>query len=121
MKKFLTVAAMVLAIAVTVSSVPAVSAAEVNDVPMGVYSVVTDDDGTEQMVGAPDENEVENAQEYELYVDRKEVLSVGASGDSSKRYHVDFMLPDTTNEVYLTGLSADKVEEIQQKIIDSYV
>ena len=121
MKKFLTVAAMVLATAVTVSSVPAVSAAEVNDVPMGVYSVVTDDDGTEQMVGAPDENEVENAQEYELYVDRKEVLSVGASGDSSKRYHVDFMLPDTTNEVYLTGLSADKVEEIQQKIIDSYV
>ena len=121
MKKFLTVAAMVLATAVTVSSVPAVSAAEVNYVPMGVYSVVTDDDGTEQMVGAPDENEVENAQEYELYVDRKEVLSVGASGDSSKRYHVDFMLPDTTNEVYLTGLSADKVEEIQQKIIDSYV
>ena len=57
MKKFLTVAAMVLATAVTVSSVPAVSAAEVNDVPMGVYSVVTDDDGTEQMVGAPDENE----------------------------------------------------------------
>ena len=121
MKKVLTVAAIALATAVTVSSVPAVSAAEVNDVPMGVYSVVTDDDGTEQMIGAPDENEVENAQEYELYVDRKEVLSVGASGDSSKRYHVDFMLPDTTNEVYLTGLSADKVEEIQQKIIDSYV
>lgn len=121
MKKFLTVAATVLAIAVTVSSVPAVSAAEVNDVPMGVYSVVTDDDGTEQMIGAPDENEVENAQEYELYVDRKEVLSVGASGDSSKRYHVEFMLPDTTNEVYLTGLCADNVEEIQQKIIDSYV
>lgn len=121
MKKFLTVAATALAIAVTVSSVPVVSAAEVNDVPMGVYSVVTDDDGTEQMIGAPNENEVENAQEYELYVDRKEVLSVGASGDSSKRYYVDFMLPDTTNEVYLTGLSADNVEEIQQKIIDSYV
>lgn len=121
MKKFLTAAAMALAIAVTVSSVPAVSAAEVNDVPMGVYSVVTDDDGTEQMVGAPDENEVENAQEYELYVDRKEVLSVGASGDSSKRYHVDFMLPDTTNEVYLTGLSAENVEEVQQAIIENYI
>lgn len=121
MKKFLTVAAMALAIAVTVSSVPAVSAAEVNDVPMGVYSVVTDDDGTEQMIGAPDENEVENAQEYELYVDRKEVLSVGASGNSNKRFHVDFMIPDTTNEVYLTGLSAENVEEVQQAIIENYI
>ena len=121
MKKALTVAAVALAAAVIVTSMPAVSAAEINDVPMGVYSVVTDDDGTEQMVGAPDENEVDNSQEYELYVDHKEVLSVGASGDSSKRFHVEFMIPDTTNEVYLTGLCAENVDEIQQRIIDSYV
>ena len=31
------------------------------------------------------------------------------------------MLPDSSEEVYLTGLSAANVEEIQQAVLDSYI
>ena len=70
MKKLLTVIALVLAAALTA---PAVYAAETEEAPLGVYSVVTDDDSSEQLIGAPDTSDIEGAQEYELYIDRKEM------------------------------------------------
>lgn len=117
MKKLITAAVLLLTAALTASSV---SAAEIGTEPAGVYAVVTDGEGSEQLGGAPDVSRVEDAQAYELYVDRKEVLSVGASGASDKRYHAEFTLPGTRYEVYLAGLRSGDVEAIQQEILAHY-
>ena len=107
------------ALLAAVTAVPAVSAAEIKTEPVGVYAVVTD--GTEQRAGGTKSwEQLGEGQEYELYVQKQPVLSVGAAA-ADKRFHAEFMLPGTTYEVYLTGLSADNVAEIQQAVIDSYV
>lgn len=118
MKKLLTSVIFFIIAAMALSTV---SAAEVSDEPAGVYSVVTDKDGSETIDGAPDVDTVDDASEYELYIDRKKTLEVGASGSSDKRFHVEFMIPDTSLEVYLTGLCAENVNEIQQAILSSYI
>ena len=118
MKKLFAAVAFIIA---AVLAVPPVAAAEIPDEVLGVYSVITDKDGSEQIAGAPNVDRVEESQEYDLYVGSKEALSVGASGSSDKRFHVEFMLPDTAYEVYLAGLSAENVEEIQQDILANYI
>ncbi|MBQ7745585.1 MAG: dockerin type I repeat-containing protein [Ruminococcus sp.] len=118
MKKLFAALAFIIA---AVLAVPPVAAAEIPDETLGVYSVITDKDGSEQIAGAPDVDRVEESQEYNLYVGSKEALSVGASGSSDKRFHVEFMLPGTTKQVYLTGLCAENVDDIQQEILANYI
>ena len=118
MKKLFAAVAFIIA---AVLAVPPVTAAEIPDEALGVYSVITDKDGSEQIAGAPDVDRVEESQEYNLYVGSKEALSVGASGSSDKRFHVEFMLPGTTKQVYLTGLCAENVDDIQQAILANYI
>ena len=118
MKKLFAAVAFII---IAVLAVPPVAAAEIPDETLGVYSVITDKDGSEQIAGAPDVDRVEESQEYNLYVGSKEALSVGASGSSDKRFHVEFMLPGTTKQVYLTGLCAENVDDIQQEILAKYI
>jgi len=102
-----------------VLAAPAVPAAEIDTAPVGVYAFVAD--GAQKRRSSMNSFEqLEGEQEYELYVQKEQVLSVGAAA-ADKRYHAEFMLPDTTCEVYLTGLTADNVEEIQQTLLDCYV
>ena len=106
-----------------------VNAAEIDVVPLGVCAVVSDDDGNTAIEDAQAIEDLESFQSYELYIDRHSVLSVdpqnselAATGISIPAfYHAEFMLPDTTLQVYLTGLRSNNVEEIQQKLIDSFV
>ena len=101
------------------SAAPEALAAEARTEPVGVYAVVTD--GTRHYTGSTQSwEQLRDGQAYELYVQKQPVLSVGAAAEA-KRYHVDFMLPDSSEEVYLTGLSAANVEEIQQAVLDSYI
>ena len=106
-----------------------VNAAEIDVVPLGVCAVVSDDDGNTAIEDAQAIEDLDSFQSYELYIDRKPVLSVdpqnselAATGISIPTfYHAEFMLPDTTLQVYLTGLRNENIEEIQQKIIDNFV
>ncbi|MBR1483029.1 MAG: hypothetical protein IJ598_08710, partial [Ruminococcus sp.] len=118
MKKHFPVVAMTAAAALLLTSLPAVSAAELpHD---DIYAAVNGIDAP-SVGSAADFAALDSSDEYELYIRQKEVLSVGASAASQRRYHAEFMLPDTTDEVYLTGLYADDIEEIQQSLIDSYI
>ena len=117
MKKLFAAVAFIIA---AVLAVPPVAAAEIPDEVLGVYSVITDKDGSEQIAGAPNVDRVEESQEYDLYVGSKEALSVGASGQLRQTLHVEFMLPGPY-KVYLTGLSAENVDDIQQDILANYI
>ena len=64
MKKLFAAATFIIIAAMAVTPV---SAAEIPEETLGVYSVITDKDGSEQIAGAPDVDRVEEAQEYELY------------------------------------------------------
>lgn len=106
----------------------AVPAAEVDLIPSGICAVVSDREGNTEIESADAVEELDSFQSYELYVDRKPVLSVdaqnkelAATGVSAPViYHADFMIPDTTLRVYLTGLRSENIEELQQKIIESF-
>ena len=63
MKKLFAAVAFIIA---AVLAVPPVTAAEIPDEALGVYSVITDKDGSEQIAGAPDVDRVEESQEYTL-------------------------------------------------------
>ena len=106
-----------------------VNAAETDVVPLGVCAVVSDDDGSTGIEDAQAIGNLDSFQSYELYIDRKQVLSIdpqnselASTGASIPTfYHAEFMLPDTSLQVYLTGLRSNNIEEIQQMIIDSYI
>lgn len=107
------------ALAAAVTAAPSASAAEARTEPVGVYAVVSD--GVRHYTGSTQSwEQLEDGQAYELYVQKQPVLRVGAAAPD-KRFHVDFMLPDSDNQVYLTGLSAANVEEVQQAVLDSYI
>ena len=118
MKKLISAASA--ALAVTVLSVPCVNAAQIKTDSVSVSAAVTDG-GSPKACEVSEIKNLTGTQEYELYVNKKTVLSVGASAASEKRYHAEFMIPGTQNEVYLAGLTSENVEEIQQAVIDSYV
>lgn len=105
---------------------PVVSAARVDSEPLGkVYAVATTESGKTAKIAAPDAEDIDRLAEYELYVAQEPVLSVGSTAGEAvgaaapAYYHVQFMLPGTTEEVYLTGLRAEYVEQIQQAILDN--
>lgn len=127
MKKHLSILCLVLSLALF--CLPAATAAEVPSQPLGkVYVIGETESGKTVKTAAPDAAKMDNLDRYELYVEKEPVLSVGSNAGEAtgaaaipKFYHVKFMIPDTTEEVYLTGLRAQYVEEIQQAIIDSYL
>lgn len=106
-----------------------VNAAEIDVVPQGVCAVVSDEEGNTAIENAGAIDKLNSYQSYELYIDRKPVLSVDSQNSDIAStgalipnfYHAEFMLPDTTLQVYLTGLRSNNVEEIQQKLIDNFV
>ena len=109
-------------------SFTAFTAAEADIVTSGVCAVVTNESGKTVLSGTEAEEVPDDFNEYELYIDKEQVLSVGAQFDQSaaaalplpQLYHVDFMLPDSTVQIYLTGLRSDNVEEIQNRIVEAY-
>lgn len=127
MKKSLTI--ICLALALVLCSPPVATAAEISAQPLGkVYAVAETGDGKTLKTAAPDADKMDGLESYELYIEKKPVLSVGSNDAEStgavvipRFYNVKFTVPDTTDEVFLTGLRASYVEQIQQAIIDSYL
>ena len=94
-----------------------------------VYAVATTAAGNEVVLAdAPDAAALSNFESCELIIDEEPVLSVTQSDvpmstayyEGNARFSAEFALPDTTRTVFLAGLSADKVEEIQNKLIENY-
>ena len=74
---------------------------------------------------APDEGSytiVDNGQPLLEVMHVKEPAATAALGDGSTSgyYTAEFMIPESTSQVYLTGLTRDNVSEIRQAIIESY-
>ena len=89
-----------------------------------IYAVVSLTDGGDMVADeAPDAGLMEAADSYALYVEDAPVLLVEGSRnhvDAPRFYSVNFYLPSTETEVFLTGLRAENVAEIQQAIIAAY-
>lgn len=93
------------------------------DVPEGVHTEISYLDGTtEGFDAAPAIDKIDNApyrdsiESYEVFVEDTPVLGV----DFTRFYSAEFTIPETTKTVFLAGLTAENIEETQQKIIDSY-
>ena len=74
---------------------------------------------------APDEGSytiVDNGQPLLEVMHVKEPAATAALGDGSTSgyYTAEFMIPESTSQVYLTGLTRDNVSEIRQAIIAGY-
>ena len=95
----------------------------------GVYTVAVADGSDVVLPDAPDADEIAELDSYELIIEEEPVLVVEqsnvpdpATGTTNNGYFsADFMIPDTTRTVFLAGLSAEKVEEVQNLIIASYI
>lgn len=106
----------------------AVNAVEVDTAPTGICAVISDQNGSFTLSGAEAAEVPDANQSYELYVDRQPVLSVEAQNSELTAtgaslptfYRAEFMIPDTTLQVFLTGLRSENVEELQRTIIDSF-
>lgn len=94
-----------------------------------IYAVATTVDGEEIILpDAPAADRMEALEGYELVIENEPALTVEqaqtpvltADTEAGGYFSADFTLPDTQKQVYLVGLSADKVEEIQGKIIANY-
>ena len=125
MKKPISVLCLLLAAALLVPT--AASAAPVDLAPSAeICAVLSLDGGGELLVErAPDAALMRAVDSYELYVEGEPALSVDRLGDRPTRqarvyYSVNFTFEGTQQEVFLTGLDGDRVEEIQQQIIASY-
>lgn len=126
MKRFIS-AILILIILLSLCSFSAF-AADVELIPLGVCAVVSDADGN-RIVQDADSALEGDAQGYELYIDRHPVLSVESSGGEIAAtgaavptfYQAEFMIPDSTSQVLLTGLKKENVGEIQQRIIEKYI
>lgn len=129
MKKLTTLLAVLLAVSLLAGAT--VCAAETAPDDDALYAVGTLESGAEVILSDPPMAEHMGAVEsYEVIYEDEAVLSVdrlqptrGVSDAASPGgyYAVSFTLPDTTHDVYLTGLSAAHVDEVQAKIIESYV
>lgn len=127
MKKLITAAAILLA-ALTLS--PAAAVAEQTE-PLpdgGVYAVVTTTDGSTEVDSAPSADELSGVDSYELILDSEPALLVrrtagaAASGASSSGYFsVSFDVPGTSYEIFIAGLAAENVEELQSEIIRGHL
>lgn len=112
---------------------PTAAAAQTEPVPetedADVYAVVNLTDGGSVLVDeAPDAALMSESAGYDLYVADEPVLTVASTGvgdrspvEAAQFYSVDFTFAGTEIEVFLTGLKTENVEEIQQRIIDSFV
>ena len=125
MKKLLSFLCLLLTAALLL---PAASvAAQTEEDGADVYAVVTLSDGGELVVDeAPGADLMDDAESYVLYVAQEQALSVNRlqSGVDDPiavplSYSVDFTVPGTEIEVFLTGLKADNVAEVQQAIVGS--
>ncbi len=104
--------------------IPAAAAEDAGD----IYAAATTPDGGEIILsGAPDAEEISDLDSYDLIIGGEAVLTVAqaeapmlTAGAESGYFSAEFDLPDTTKTVFLAGLTADKVEEIQGKIIENY-
>ena len=106
----------------------AAAAAEAEPAAMdGVYAVLTTTEGETIVDEAPAAEELDEVESYELFVAQKAVLSVGLTRGLSKGtaassyFSADFTLPGTAYDVFLAGLTAENIEEVQQAVIDSFV
>ncbi|WP_316608644.1 hypothetical protein [uncultured Ruminococcus sp.] len=105
-----------------------VSAAEIGAIPLGICAVVSDIEGNQTIQNSEAITDNENIQGYELFIDRQHVLSVETSSHEIAQtgavaptfYQAEFMIPDSTSQVLLTGLKTENVEEIQHRIIENY-
>lgn len=93
-----------------------------------VYTIVTVDDTEEIIHDAPDAEQMEDYDSYELIISGETALTVEqrevpslTKGVPQVYYSASFELPGTTGLAHLYGLSADNIEEIQHKLINSYV
>ena len=127
MKKLICILLAVLLTAAAVAPT-VVSAAENDD--DEVYAVATTLAGSGVVLAdAPQAEQIAALDSYELIVEEEPVLTVEQSdvtdprsgADNNGYFSADFVIPETTRSVFLAGLSADKVEEIQSRIIESYV
>ena len=125
MKKLTTVLAVILAALMLCSA--AAAALDGDPLPDGVvYAVMTMDDGTVEIDGAPSADELSGVDSYELICDSEPALEVNrVLGDlggrvGSEYFSVTFDIPGTNQEVFLTGLIAEYVEELQGQIISGY-
>ena len=125
MKKLLCTLSLILALTLLVPA--AAFAAESAD--DGIYVEATTLDGdTVVLADAPDADGIGDLESYDLIIEDEPVLTVEQSdipditsgADNNGYFSADFFLPDTQKRVFLAGLSADKVEEIQSRIISSY-
>ena len=127
MKKRITTLCLLLAAALLCPTVSGAAASPADNTQSEVYAAVDLTGGESLLVtGAPDGSLMRAADDYELFAQEEPVLSVehlrGAAGDPDAAYFsVDFTLPDSEVEVFLTGLTAENVEEVQQTILDSFV
>ena len=93
-----------------------------------IYAVMTLQSGREIVVEqAPTAAMMSAAESYELYVHKESVLSVESTASGGRApveapvfYSADFFIPDTSAEVFLAGLTAGNIGEVQQKIIAQY-
>lgn len=122
------------------------NAAVAEEEPLGVpvidaeetKTVISFDNGsTAKINNAPDVSELENRQiveniaGYEVFYDGNSIIDVTLNDVVSSKtaietkapngyYSVRFDMPDTNKEVFLTGLTPDNMDLIQEKLIDSY-
>lgn len=113
MKKILSMIAALLSVAMLGSTAAAAATVDMDIVAVGA-------DG-EPLSGIPGADKLDDVGEYSLRFGSKEVMTVGENRTAGKYYHAEFDIPNTTETVYLAGLTADNVEEIQSEIIQSYV
>lgn len=101
-------------------------AAEADD---DIYAVATTESGrTITLADAPDTDGIGDLESYDLIIDNEPVLTVEQSdvrdltsgADNNGYFSASFDLPGTTKHAFLAGLSAGKVEEIQNRIIAAY-
>lgn len=94
-----------------------------------VYAVATTVEGEDVILSdAPEAGEIADLESYDLIIEEEPVLTVEqnpvpmltSDADNNGYFSARFMLPNTTKEAFLGGLSADKVVEIQSKIIEKY-
>ena len=93
------------------------------DVPDEVHTEISFSDGEiRDYAAAPDIEAIDDAsyrdtiESYEVFYRDKALLDV----TFTQYYTAEFTIPETTKNVILAGLTAENIEETQQRIIDSY-
>lgn len=127
MKKVLSMICVLLCMALL--SAAAVHAETADSDDAGVYAVLELSSGAEVVVdAAPDAALISAVDGYELYIGDEPVMAVdrtlsgrGTPVETLSYYVTEFTIPGTAYDVLLAGLTEDKIEEIQQYIINNYV